>query len=358
MESEQISAEANKGTRRSEKRKVWLFNVISFMIVLLALGWAVATYFHLGKQVFTDDAQVESYVSPVNVRIQGYIRSIRFKEHQRVKKGDTLVMIDDREYRIQVKQAEAAVLYATAGKSVVNVTENGAENGIAVSNANIEEIKARLDNAELNFHRYASLLQEDVVTKFQYDQQKADRDALRAKYQSLLHAKKGAQINTSEMGKKIDVAKADIERASAALEYSRLNLSYTVITAPYDGVVGRKIIEEGQYVQPGQTMVSIVRSGERWINANYTESQLINLAPGGKVSIHVDAFKGKDFYGKITAISAATGSRYSAIPVDNSTGNFVKVQQRVPVRIDFTNATSSDLDKLRAGMNAEVELIK
>jgi membrane fusion protein (multidrug efflux system) len=345
--------------QKKRKSRIMLFNMISFTIVFFALAWAVITYFHLDKSVYTNDAQVESYVSPINTRIQGYIKSIKFSEHQRVKKGDTLVIIDDREYRIQVKQAEAVVLDATAGKIVVNVTEDVANNGIAVSEANIEEIKARLDNAEVNYQRYANLLREDVVSKFQYDQQKTERDALKAKYESLIHARQGARFTSQETGKRIDVAKAGILRANAALDYSRLNLSYTVITAPYDGTVGRKIIEEGQFVQPGQTLVSIVRGSERWINANYTEAQMSSIAPGKKVKIHIDALDDKTFYGRITSVSEATGSRYSAVPVDNSTGNFVKVQQRFPVRIDFANDTGNkELEMLRAGMNAEVELIK
>jgi membrane fusion protein, multidrug efflux system len=345
--------------QQKRKKRILLFNIISFFIVFLALAWAVITYFHLDKSVYTNDAQVESYINPVNTRIQGYIMSIRFSEHQHVKKGDTLVIIDDREYRIQVKQAEAVVLDATAGKTVVNVTEDVARNGIAVSEANIEETKARLDNAEVNYQRYANLLKEDVVTKFQYDQQKTERDALKAKYKSLLHARQVAKFTSQETGKRIDVAKAGILRTEAALDYAKLNLSYTVITAPYDGTVGRKIIEEGQFVQPGQTMVSIVKEGERWVNANYTESQMSSIAAGKKVKIHIDALDDKTFYGRITSVSEATGSRYSAVPVDNSTGNFVKVQQRFPVRIDFVSGTASkDLDLLRAGMNAEVELIK
>jgi membrane fusion protein (multidrug efflux system) len=345
--------------QHKRKRRILLFNIISFLIVFVALTWAVVTYFHLDRSVYTNDAQVESYINPINTRIQGYIKSIRFSEHQHVKKGDTLVIIDNREYRIQVKQAEAVVLDATAGKTVVNVTEDLANNGIAVSDANIEEIKARLDNAEVNFQRYSNLLKEDVVTKFQFDQQKTERDALRAKYESLVRAKRGARFTSQETGKRIDVAKAGILRANATLDYARLNFSYTVITAPYDGTVGRKTIEEGQFVQPGQTMVSIVKENERWINANYTESQMAAIAPGKKVRIHIDAFDDKTFYGRITSVSEATGSRYSAVPVDNSTGNFVKVQQRFPVRIDLMNTTDKkDLDMLRAGMNAEVELIK
>jgi len=356
--SEESKKIADQQLQQSRNRKIILFNTLSFLVVLAALIWAVITYFHLNKTVYTNDAQVESYINPINTRISGYIKEIRFSEHQQVKKGDTLVIIDESEYRIQVKQAQAVVLDATAGKTVVNSTEDIAKNGVYISNANIDEIKARLINAETNYQRYANLLKDDVVTQFQFDQQKAERDALRAKYASLQQARQGAKFTSQESSKRLHVAQASIMKASAALDYARLNLSYTVITAPYDGTVGRKIIEEGQYVQPGQTMVNIVRGNERWITANYTEAQIPFLHPGQKVKIHVDAFTGKVYYGRITAVSEATGSRYSAIPVDNSTGNFVKVQQRFPVRIDFIN-NDGHLDKalLKTGMNAEVELI-
>lgn len=340
-------------------KKIILFNIVSFSIVLAALVWAVITYFHLDKSVYTNDAQVESYVNPINTRIPGYIKEIRFNEHQHVKKGDTLVIIDEREFKIQLKQAEAVLLDAAAGKTVVNSSEDIARNGVAISEANIAEIKARLVNAETNYQRYANLLKEDVVTQFQFDQQKSEKDALLARYEALQRAKQGAKFSTQESNKRVDVAEASIDKAKAALDYAKLNLSYTVITAPYDGTVGRKVIEEGQYVQPGQTMVNIVRGTEHWITANYTESQLAYLSLGQKVKIHIDAVSDRVYSGRITAVSEATGSRFSAIPVDNSTGNFVKVQQRFPVRIDFTDTgPKRDLAVLKTGMNAEVELVK
>lgn len=344
---------------RGRKRRIVLFNIISFLIVISALTWAAITYFHLDNSVYTDDAQVEAYINPINTRITGYIKNIRFTEHQSVKKGDTLVTIDDREYKILVDQADAVLMDAKAGRSVVNSSEDVARNGIDVSAANISEVRARLTNAEINYKRYASLVADDVVTEFQFDQIKAERDALRAKYTALQHAEQTARLTTNETQKRIAVADAAVAKASAALAYTKLNLSYTVITAPYDGVVGRKIIEEGQVVQPGQTLVSIVRGDEKWITANYTETQMVFLKVGQLVNIKVDAIKGKHFQGEIFSMSEATGSRYSAIPTDNSTGNFVKVQQRFPVKIRLSANNSQDaVALLKTGMNAEVELIK
>ncbi|WP_454801282.1 HlyD family secretion protein [Mucilaginibacter phyllosphaerae] len=350
---------AELAKERKRKRRIILFNILSLMIVISALVWAAVTYFHLDNSVFTDDAQVESYINPINTRITGYIKEIRFTEHQRVKKGDTLVTIDDGEYKILVAQAEAVLLDAKAGRLVVNSSEDVARNGIDISTANISEIRARLTNAEVNYKRYASLVADDVVSQFQFDQIKTERDALRAKYLSLQSAQQSARLTTNETQKRFAVADAAVAKASAALAYTKLNLTYTVITAPYDGVVGRKTIEEGQVVQPGQTLVSIVRGNEKWVTANYTETQLRYLKVGQSVDIKVDAIKGKHFKGEIFSMSEATGSRYSAIPTDNSTGNFVKVQQRFPVKIKLSATNELDeVARLKTGMNAEVELIK
>lgn len=351
--------DADKETAQKTDRTVIIINTITILIVLAALTWAIVTYFHLDKTVYTNDAQVESYINPINTRIAGYIKEIRFSEHKKVKKGDTLVIIDNREYQILVKQAQAVVQDAMAGKLVLNSAENVSRNGIDISASNIEEIRARLNNAEINYKRYASLLNDDVVTQFQFDQIKTDRDALQAKYNALQHIKVSAALSANESSKRLAVADAAIAKANASLEYTRLNLSYTVITAPYDGVVGRKFIEEGQFLQPGQTLVSIVRGNDKWVTANYTESQMYYLKVGQRVSIHIDAIHDKTFTGRIYSVSEATGSRYSAIPTDNSTGNFVKVQQRFPVKIIFSQENAAaDIAILKTGMNAEVELTK
>ena len=139
-------------------------------------------------------------------------------------------------------------------------------------------------------------------------------------------------------------------RAEAAVEMARLNLSYTVVLAPCDGYLGRRSIEEGQLVSAGQTLTTLIPDTQKWIVANYKETQIASLSVGQEVEVTVDAFKGKRFKGRITAISSATGSKYSLVPTDNSAGNFVKIQQRVPVRIDLTDLSKADNARLAAGM--------
>ncbi|MFT3822940.1 MAG: HlyD family secretion protein [Chitinophagaceae bacterium] len=345
--------------QEKRKRKIILLNIFSGLIIVAAITWGIITFFHLDGSLYTNDAQVDAYINPVNTRVPGYIKEIRFSEHQHVKKGDTLLVIDNSEYKIQVQQANAALADAVAGKTVVHSGVAVAQNSERISGANIEELKARLANMETNYKRYENLLKEDVVTQFQFDQVKTELDATRAKYQALVAQEQSSQLTTEETALKLGVSEAGIQRAQAALDMAKLNLSYTVITAPYDGVVGRRMIEEGQLLQAGQTVVTIVRGGDKWVTANYTEAQIARLREGQQVSIRIDAIKDRTFYGKLVALSDATGSKYSAIPVDNSTGNFVKVQQRIPVKIEFTESNKpEDIALLKAGMNVEVKVLK
>lgn len=343
-------------TTRRKKSRVNLLNVVFVVAIVGALAWIANLYFRFENSEITDDAQVEQFITPINARVGGYIEEIRFTEHQPVKKGDTLVIIDDSEIRIQLAQAEAAYLDAIASKNVTSSNVNTVSNSVAVSEANIAEAKARLWNIEKNYKRYANLLEEEAVTRVQFEQAKTEYDAAQARLHSLLEQKESTQLSTKEAKSRLAVNEANIKRAAAMLDMAKLNLQYTVITAPYDGVVGRRNIQEGQLIQPGQALVPIVRSSQVWVVANYKETQIGKLRVGQPVQVRVDAIEDEVFQGKITAISEATGSRFSAVPTDNSTGNFVKIQQRIPVRIEFTSHNSSeDLNRLRAGMNVEVE---
>jgi membrane fusion protein (multidrug efflux system) len=179
-------------------------------------------------------------------------------------------------------------------------------------------------------------------------------------YEALINQKQSADLSTKEVTGRLALNEADIKRAEAALEMAKLNLSYTVVTAPYDGIMGRRLIQEGQLLQqPGMQVATIVSDEDKWVTANFLESQMPNITIGKKVKMRADALGGKEFEGVVTAISAATGSRYSNVPVDNSTGNFVKVQQRIPVRIEFTeNNETQAIQQLRTGMNLDVFIKK
>jgi len=342
----------------TKKRITLLINSLLAVSAAAFMVWGASTYFNLDRNLYTNDAQVESYINPISTRIPGYIKDIRFTVHQAVKKGDTLVVIDDREYRIQVEQAEAAYMAAMASKTVTASSVNTVQSGLGISDANIEAAKARLWNAEQNYHRYENLLHDGASTRQQFDQAKSEYEALLSQTHALQQQRATTHLSAVETSKRITVNDADIKRTHAALEMARLNFSYTVITAPYDGFTGRRSIQEGQLLQAGQTLLSYVRNDSTWVVANYKEAQIARLGVGQKVKLRVDGFSGEEFEGVVTAIAQATGSRFSAIPTDNSTGNFIKVQQRIPVKIAFVSnqPTAGSIQRLRAGMNVEVRL--
>lgn len=343
----------NKKTQRLSRI---FFNSISVILIVALLIWGLLYYFHLNDNSYTEDAQVEAYISPVNTRISGYIKEIRFDENQYVKKGDTIIIIDDKEYKIQVEQALATLKNAQAGKTVVGADIGLSANSTFISDANIAEAKARLDNQSTNMKRYENLLKADVIPQYQYDEVKTEYEAVKARYESLIRQRQSTTLSTKAVSEKLNVSDADIMRAKASLELAKLNISYCYITAPFDGIMGRRKISVGQLLQVGQPLATIVEGNQKWVTANFTESQIGKIKVGDVMSIKVDALKGKVFEGRVESLSGATGSRYSAVPVDNSTGNFVKVQQRIPVRIIFTKEHNSkqDLANIRAGMNVEV----
>lgn len=305
----------------------------------------------------TDDAQVEQYVLPVNVKVAGYIREIRFTEHQHVRKGDTLLIIDDREYAIALQQAEASLMDAHSGRKVVAGTLNTASNSATVYDASIEEAELRVAKLQRDHDRYAKLLEKKASTPVVVEQYKTELDMAKARVRALKRQREAARSSVSEVNQRQENAEAAILRAEAAVNMARLNLSYTVITAPTDGYVGRRTIEEGQLVNPGQTITTLIPDARKWVIANFKETQMSRIHKGQKVEIDIDALPDKHFHGTVTAISAATGSKYSMIPTDNSAGNFVKIQQRIPVRIDFGNELSAeDNRRMAAGMMCEIKV--
>ena len=366
----------NKTVAKNEQKKkksniAKLINLVVLVMVLGGLFWVVKSYFNFGNDKYTNAAQVESFINPINTRVSAYIKEIRFVEHQPVKKGDTLLILDNREILTQVGQAEAAYMAALASKNVTSQSVNTASNNVNTVGANVQAAsagikaaKARLWNAEQNFNRYQNLLKDEAVTRQQFDQikteyesQKAQLEVQIAQLQSVVNTKRSSELTVNEVKSRIGLNDAEIKRVESALEMAKLNLSYTVITAPHDGIMGRRSVNVGQLLNPSQQVATIVDINNVWITANYRENQMENVKIGGLAKVTVDALGGKEFEGKITAISGATGARYSAVPVDNSTGNFVKVQQRIPVRIEFTDKNKiEDLKQLRAGMNVQVTI--
>lgn len=331
--------------------------IITVIVIAVAAVWVCSKFVHFGNVEFTDNAQVQQQIVPVNSRVQGYVKEIRFKEYEPVKKGDTLVIIDDSDLRLRVAQARADYQNALSGREVADRSVGVASANVAVTEASIAEAKVVMDMAATDFDRYKKLLEQEAVTRQQYDAAKTDYEAKKARYEMLARQRSATSSVVAETKQRISQNDAGIELAKALLETAELNLSYCVITAPCDGYASRKEIQVGQLVQPGQTLLDVVDSADVWITANYKETQLQHISIGSDVVIKVDAIPDVEFKGKVVSLSKATGASLSILPQDNSAGNFVKVRQRVPVRIEFSKDNNVEaMSKLRAGMNVECEV--
>jgi len=338
-----------------QKKSSKILTILGIIILCGGLVWIGMIFWGFEQKNTTDDAQVEQYISSINVRASGYISEIRFTEHQYVHKGDTLLIIDNREHKIRLMEAEAALKDANAGKNVIGATLDRTENSVLVYDSSIDEIEARINKLRKDKSRFENLVKRNAATPIQLEQIETELIALEAKLESVRQQKRTANSSVTEVVNKQESVEAAILRATAAVEMARLNLSYTVVTAPCDGWLGRRALEVGQLVNAGQAITNILPDEQKWIIANYKETEIKNLSVGQEVKITVDAWPDDEFQGVITHISAATGSKYSMVPTDNSAGNFVKIQQRIPVRIDFVGLSKEDNSKLAAGMMAVVE---
>ena len=358
QENKSVGSEHHvKTAKQLKKQKVrqMIVSLIGLALVLWGLVKVVCMVIDYTSNETSNDAQVEQYLSPVNLRASGYIKKIYFQEHQSVKKGDTLLVLDDAEYRIRLMQAEAALKEALSGADVLDATLNTTKTTATVYDASIAEIKVRLEKLSKDRQRYQNLVSRDAATPIQLEQIETEYKALQEKLDATMKQKKAALSGVNEVRTRKGNTEAAIERCEAALELAKLNLSYCVVVAPCDGKLGRRALEEGQMVNAGQTITYIIPNTQKWVIANYKETQVEHLYVGQSVRLTVDAISDKEFTGKVTAISGATGSKYSLTPTDNSAGNFVKIQQRVPVRIDFTNLSEEDNDRLAAGMMVVVK---
>lgn len=334
-----------------------LYNVVVILFLAVAVAWCFSHFVHGNNVEYTDDAQVCRHITPINTRVPGFIKEIRFSDFQHVKKGDTLVIIEDSEFRLQVAQAEAGLRGSKAGSSVVSATMTTTNSNVQTASAGIEEARVDMQNAKQDFDRFAALMKKDAVTRQQYDNAYARYLAAKARYEQANSRKQSAASVKNVQTQQLGGSRAGESVAEAQLNLARLNLSYTVIVATCDGVVGKKDIHVGQLVQPGQMLVRIVDDNDVWVMASYRETQMDGITVGKTVDFTADAIPNVVFHGKVEAISAAAGNAYSMIPVDNATGNFVKVEQRVPVRITLTSDNDAkQVALLRAGLNVETKV--
>lgn len=330
--------------------------VAGLILVGLAV-WGIITLCTLYKFEETNDAQVEEYINPITNRVVGYITKINYEENQDVKKGDTLLLIDDSEYKLQQQEANAALMNARAQIQVLESSVATTAKTATVTQAQIAAAKAKLWKQQQEMDRYQKLYDVESATKQQLENVQTALDVAKADYQTALNNYAASESKVNDIKAQKEALLAEIERRSAMLGRNTLDVSYTVIKAPYNGKMGRRTIEEGQLVQAGQTLAFIVnQTAGKWIVANFKETQVRHMHIGQEVKIEIDAYPGKTFNGQVESLSPATGSRFSLLPPDNSTGNFVKIVQRIPVRIKLTDTTEANI--LRAGMNATVKIAK
>ena len=355
-EAKTSNGEVTKKDIKPLRGRRLVVSLVCIGIIAYGLWRLVDVFIEYTASETCNDAQIEQYITPVNLHASGYIAKVCFKEHQEVHKGDTLLILDDREYRIRLMEAEAALKDAKAGANVNSATEQTTQTSASVYSASIDEIEVRLAKLSKDIERYRNLVANKAATPIQLEQLEVEYDATKKKLEAARKQQEAAYKGVNEVTTRRGNVDAAIQRAEAAVEMARLNLSYCVVVAPCDGKLGRRTIEEGQMVNAGTTITYIIPDNQKWVIANYKETQIENLHVGQKVRMTVDALNNEVFEGTVTAISGATGAKYSLVPTDNSAGNFVKIQQRVPVRIDFTNISKEDNDRLAAGMMVVVKV--
>jgi membrane fusion protein, multidrug efflux system len=384
------------------QRKPWMRTALRIVLVVGLIA-AALYWWHSRKFEETDDAQVDGHIDSVSARVSGHVVKVNVENGQFVKAGTLLVEIDPRDYQVAVEHARAdyldAVASAQATQLNVPISQVGsssqiqsarsdvvnADAGVSAASKQVEEAQARLVQAEANARtanldqqRYQALVSKREISQQQYDQVVAAATsanaAVTAATAALHSAQEGvkqaqarvgqakagwanAQISPKQIAATQAHAKADEAKAAklrASLDQAELNLSYTRVVAPIDGVVGNRGVQVGENVQAGQEMLSIVPLKDIWVTANFKETQLEHMRPGQKVEIQVDALGGEKRRGTVTSIGGATGSRFSLLPPENATGNFVKVVQRVPVRIDLDDRNQDDFNRdgrLRPGLS-------
>ncbi|MCC6288502.1 MAG: HlyD family secretion protein [Chitinophagaceae bacterium] len=338
--------------KKSRGKKI-IFPIILAGVLIIALIFTLKEYFYFQSHQETDNAQIDADISPVIARVGGYVKEIRFQDNQVVKAGDTLVILDDRDYVIKLQQAEAALASVKQSVNVARYAVAETKSNIATAQANVQAAKVRVWKATEDFNRYQNLLNDHAITKAQFDAVKAEKESAEA---ALLAAQTQVPVINKRIGtseQQTEAYATNIAPKQSDVDYAKLQLSYTVITAPADGIVSKRNVQLGQLVQQGQPLVSIVNDEDLYVTANFKETQMEHLRIGEKVDIKVDAFPHKSIKGTVESFAGATGAKFSLLPPDNATGNFVKVVQRVPVRIKLEAATE-DSASLRPGMSVKV----
>jgi membrane fusion protein (multidrug efflux system) len=367
-----MEAKAEKDSESlPDKKTNHRFIAVLVLLIFIGSGYGLIKLIHSKKHIETDDAQISAIISPVIPHISGYISKVYVSDNQYVNKGDTLVALDRRDFEIKLSNAKAskqsalgnlAIAEAGLPVNVANVSTSKAS--VNTVDAQIEAAKVSIWRANSDFIRYSNSLKDGGVTQQQYDEalaakQSAERqlDILLAQKQEAIKKATAIASQSSVNSGQIEAAKAMLLKSEADVTAAELTLSYTQIIAEVDGQVSKINLQPGQYVQEGQALFSIVPQGSKWVVANFKETQLKKMRIGQKVWITVDAFPDLKIEGFVSSFSPATGAAVALLPPDNASGNFVKVVQRLPVKIEFLHPNDENLKKLSAGLNVVVDVV-
>jgi membrane fusion protein, multidrug efflux system len=349
-------AEAAAPRRRSPVRLV-----LAGMAVLALGGWGIERYRLAQRHVTSDNAQVDGPILTVAPKVQAFVAEVLVNDNQPVRLGDTLVRLDDRDFRIRLSQAEAELANAVAAAGSTRSTGQAqaqlawSEAQAQSAEATIAQAEAALRKAQADLDRIRGLAEKRIVAAQQLDAAQAAFDVASANLEAARRQASAATSQVSAYGAGVGAAEARLAAARAAVANARLQLSYTVITAPATGSIGRRRADPGNLVQVGQTLMEVIPEHDVWVTANLKETELAHVGPGDRVTFTVDAYRDRTFTGHVESLSPATGARFALLPPDNATGNFTKVVQRVPVRI-AVDGGEDETHRLRSGMSVVVDI--
>lgn len=352
------------------KKKNKVLPIILGVLILLGAIFGIKEYIYSTKHVDTDDAQIDGDISPVVARVGGYVKDIKFEENTKVNQDQILVTLDDRDFKIRLEQAQAGQVGANAGVGVsqAQIVATAANTSTAKANieaaqSNVQAANVKLNLASKDYNRYENLIKDGAITQQAFDQAKASKEsaeAAKASAEAAYHAAKDQynaavkQVGTTQS--QLGVSNSGVTQRQSDVDFAKLQLSYTEIKAPATGIVSKKNVQKGQLVQAGQSLFAIVNENSLFVTANFKETQLERIKVGSKVKITVDAYEDVPIEGVVYNFSPITGAKGSLLPPDNATGNFVKVVQRVPIKIKIESKDKELLAKLRPGMSVKVSV--
>lgn len=338
-----------------KKKKNIVVPIILGVLLVIGIIFGITEWNYYSKHVDTDDAQIDGDISPVVARVGGYVKDINFEENTHVTEGQVLVKLDDNDYKVKLEQAESGQKGASAGVGVAQSQIIATEANTSTAKANVAAARVKLNLANKDYDRYANLIKDGSITQQAFDQAKASKESAQAAYQAATDQYNAAVKQVGTTQSQLAVSSNVISQRQSDIDFAKLQLSYTDIKAPATGIVSKKNVQKGQLVQAGQSLFAIVNDGSIYVTANFKETQLEKIKEGSKVEIEVDAYPDEKIQGEVYNFSPITGAKGSLLPPDNATGNFVKVVQRVPVKIKI-HPSKELLAKLRPGMSVKASV--